>query len=1061
MAQDDGIDEITVTGSRILRSNEVMPNPVYGLDSEEIAASGEQDVINIVNKLPQLFSSQDSTQSSFFGADASGVNASPGVDVLNLRGLGLSRTLTLVDGRRHVSGVAGTSAVDVSSIPSALIERVDVLTGGASSVYGADAVTGVVNFVMKKDFEGTEFDIDAGVPGESGGEDFRLSLTHGQNFMNDRLNVAVNLTYRKQAELKYYDRDWSRDSGIAGGQGNNWRLVFQNSDPIPAGAGLGDPIATTDGAGNCVANFPGTDPGVLQRACSAAPQSIERNLRFGLTSPNGLFAIALAEDITAADPERATDFPLFHTSADLALLAPGTPVMDFDGNGVDDCTDSWVGGFYVGGCAVVDADGSVRPFNPGIVDGAINFDAIGSDGSPQFGAVNETLTPEREQWVFNTLINFQMTDSTRFFADIKYVNTENILRGGTISFEDTINISPQNPFVPQPMQALLNQILALNPQFTDTAQFFMSRDPEDIHNDGYYDRQTIRVVTGFAGDFFDDWTWEASLNYGQTDEDIKQHALLPDRYFASMDVVTGPDGNPVCRSEVDPNWTLDTYNTGSIFGVPGINTFVPGDGSCVPGNPFGPGNWSLAAQDWVAPFSPTDSKITQFVANLTMAGNSGRWFSLPGGPLAFAAGFEYRDEESETTPDAFEQAGYYFNSQTSPVLGEYSVSEFYAELSAPLLADLPFAQELTIDAAYRYSDYDLSVGETNTYNAGFSWSPIEDIRFRGTFARAVRAPNIFELFSPQTGATFNLDIDPCDAAAIDSLLLADPELGAQRQANCAADPLVGAGFSNPLTSNFPGVTGGNPDLIEETSDTNTLGLVFTPRFAGGLVVTADYWEIEIEDAIQQISGTDILRGCYDVPPDQFDLNAGFCTDFRREADTSSGFFGGLRFLRTGQTNFAKLQTSGYDFEVIYGFDLFAGSVTLRANATYLDDYSAFRDALNPDVSDQEKGEMRLPEWSGNVLASWANDKWRFNYQATYTGNQLHRTVEENEATSFDNAFAGTLWSHTVSGSYRFSDNLTLRGGVNNLTDEQPYATQPSYPVGPRGRYFFVGVNYRL
>ncbi len=1061
IAQDEALEEITVTGSRIMRSNEVMPNPVYGLDSEEIEATGQLDVINVVNKLPQLFSSQNGTQSSFFGADASGVNASPGVDVLDLRGLGLSRTLTLVDGRRHVSGVPGTAAVDVATIPSALIDRVDVLTGGASSVYGADAVTGVVNFIMKKDFEGTEFDISGGVPGDSGGEDFRISLTHGQNFLDDRLNVAVNLTYRQREEQMYVDRDWSTDSGIAAGQGNNWRLVFQNADNIPAGAALGDPITTTDGNGNCVAAVPGTDPALVNRACNARPQLIERNLRFGLTSPNGLLAIALADDITAATPEPAADFPLFHTAADLGDLAPGTPVMDFNNNGIDDCTESWVGAFAVGGCAIVDETGTLRPFNPGIVDGSINFDAIGSDGSPQNGAVNETLGPEREQWVFNALVNFQMTNSTRFFADIKYVNTENTLRGGTVSFEDTINISRQNPFVPQPLQDLMNNILALNPQFTDTAQFFLSRDPEDIHNTGIYDRETFRVVTGFGGDFFDDWTWEASLNYGITEEDAKDHSLLPDRYFASMDVVTDANGNPVCRSEVDANWTLDDFNTGSIFGPPGVNTFVPGDGSCVPGNPFGLGNYTQAAQDWVAPFRRQDEEITQFVANVTMTGNSGRWFQLPGGPLSFATGLEYRDEESESIPDEFEQAGYYFNSQTSPVIGTYSVTELFAEISAPLLAGVTLAEELTFDAAYRYSDYDLDVGETNTYNFGMSWSPIEDIRLRGTFARAIRAPNIFELFSPQTGTTFNLDIDPCDAAAINSLLLADPETGAQRQANCAADPVVGAGFTNPLTSNFPGVTGGNPALIEESSDTATIGLVLTPRFAPGLVFTADYWDIEIEDAIQEVSGTDVLRGCYDVPTADFDLNSGFCTDFRREQDPGDGFFGGLRFLRTGQTNFAKLQTSGYDFEIVYGFDLFAGSMVVRANATYLDEYLAFRDALNPDVSDSEKGEMQLPEWSGNLFLSWSTDKWRVSYQGLYTGDQLHRTVESNEATSFDNADAGSLWGHNLSGSYSFNDQLTIRGGVDNFTDEEPYATQPSYPVGPRGRYFFVGVNYRL
>ena len=1062
IAQDnETVDEITVTGSRIMRSNEVMPNPVYGLDADEIQATGQLDLIDVVNKLPQLFSSQNAVRSSFFGADASGVNAAPGVDVLDLRSLGLSRTLTLVDGRRHVSGVAGTAAVDVASIPTALVERVDVLTGGASSVYGADAVTGVVNFIMKKDFEGTEVDVQAGIPGESGGEDFALSLTHGQNFMNDRLNVAVNLTYRRRDKQQYVDRDWSTDSGIAAGQGNNWRLVFQNADNIPAGAGLGDPITTTDGNGNCVAAVPGTDQALVDRACNALPQSIERNLRFGLTSPNGLLAINLADDITAATPERAGDFPFFHTDADLPDLAAGTPVMDFNGNGVDDCTESWVGGFSVGGCVIVDETGTVRPFNPGLVDGNINFDAVGSDGSPQNGAVNETLGPEREQWIFNALINFEMTNSTRFFADLKYVNTENSLFGGTASFEDTINISRENPFVPQPLQDLMNNILALNPQFTDTAQFFMSRDPEDIHQDAIYDRETFRIVAGFGGDWYDDWTWEASLNYGETDEKQRVQTLLPDRYFASLDVVTGSDGNPVCRSEVDPNWTLDDFNTGSIFGPPGVNTFVPGDGTCVPGNPFGLGNFSLAAQDFIAPFRTQDEKITQFVANVTMTGNTGKWFSLPGGPIFFAGGLEYRDEESESVPDEFEQAGFYFNSQTSPVIGTYSVTEFFAEVSAPILEGVTLAEELTLDAAYRFSDYDLAVGQTNTYNVGFSWSPIEDIRFRGTFARAVRAPNIFELFSPQTGATFNLDIDPCDQSAIDSLLLSDPETGAQRQANCAADPNVGPGFTNPLTSNFPGVTGGNPELSEETSDTNTIGIVLTPRFAPGLLITADYWDIEIESAIQEVSGTDVLRGCYDVPPADFDLGAGFCTDFRRESDPNDGFFGGLRFLRTGQTNFAKLQTSGVDLEIVYGFGLFAGDLVIRANATYLEDYLAFRDALNPDVSDQEKGEIELPEWAGNLSLTWSNDNWRVAYSGLYTGNQLHRTVEVNEAASFDNANTGSLWGHTISGSYSFNDQLTIRAGIDNFTDEEPFATQPSYPVGPRGRFFFAGLNYRL
>jgi iron complex outermembrane receptor protein len=1062
-AQEEVIEEIHVTGSRIQRANQVQPNPVYGLDSEEIKATGQLSMIDVVSDLPQLFASQNSAQSSFFTSTdtSTGLDGSPGLALLDLRSLGPNRTLVLVDGRRHVSGQAGSAGVDVGSIPSSLVDRVEVLTGGASSIYGADAVSGVVNFIMKDNFEGTEIDLQGGVADDSGGGELQLSLTHGQFFMNDRLNVTVNATFRTRDEVKMRDRDWATNSGIASQQNNNWRLAFQNADNMPAGAVLGDSVATTDASGNCVAAFVGTDQSIVDRACGALPQSIERNLRFGLTAPQGLLAIALADDITAAVPERAGSFPLFHQTADLGLLAPGTPVMDFDNNGIDDCLESFVGQFSIGGCSVIDNDtGQPRAFNPGVISGFTdveNFDSIKSDGSPQTGADHQSLDPEIEQFVFNALINFDVTDSTSLFADIKYVESETKYTDGTLSFEDTINISQQNPFVPVPLQTLMNDILALNPQFANTAQYFISRDPEDVHNNGVYERETFRIVAGVEGEFWDTWTWEAAFNYGKTEEDGRDQTLLPDRYYASLDVVLDGAGNPVCRSEVDPNWTLDTFNSGSIFGAPGVNTFTPGDGSCAPGNPFGTGNFSAAAQDFFAPFRTYQDEVTQTVVSLIFTGDTESWFSLPGGSIGLAGGFEYREEESDSVPDDFEQAGYYFNSQTSAVSGDFSVAELFFEFSAPLIEGAKFAKELTIDGAYRYSDYDLAVGETSSYSGGLSWAPVEDVRFRGTFSRAVRAPGIFELFSPQTGTTFNLDIDPCDQSAIDSLALSDPATAALRTANCAADPLVGSGFTNPLTSNFSGRTGGNPDLKEETSDTLTVGVVIAPRFVDGLTITVDYWDIEIKDAIQQIGGEDILRGCYDGPI----LDPTFCNQFTRIDDPTSGFFGGLNFMETGRINFANLVTSGYDAEIVYGFDLLKGGVVLRANATFLDELTEFRSAFDPSTSDDEKGEMQRPEWAGNFNATWAGERLTLGYQGRYMGNQLHRLVEVNEAGSFDNATTGTNWTHSLSGTYDVTDKLAVNGGIQNLTDEIPFATQPAFPTGLRGRYFFFGVTARL
>lgn len=1068
LAQDAVIEEILVTGSRIPRGNLTQPNPVYGLDSDDIKFSGELNLVDLLDDLPQLFSSSTGAQSDFFTQD--GINNTPGLTQLNLRGLGSNRTLVLVDGKRHVSGQAGTAAVDITSIPSALVERVEVLTGGASSIYGADAVSGVVNFIMKKTFVGTELDLVAGWSDEGAGEEVQFSFTHGRNFFNDRLNITVNLTARRREDVMNKDRRWAKNTGIANVQSANWRRVFQRSDMLPAGVIVGDAITTEDAAGNCIAVIAGTDPSIVSRACNAAPAAVEGNQRFGLTAPGGLFAISLAGRDFGSDlfpfpflpGTRADDFPFFFTSADIANsgLAPGTPVMDFNNNGIDDCEESVMGTAdrAVGGCVVIDPDGTIRPFNPGLVDGTfLNFDAIGGDGSPHSGADDQTLDPLVEQFTINTRINFELTDTANLFADIKYTEAETFTRGGTISFHDTINISIDNPFVPMGLQTLMNDILALNPQFADTAQYFMSRDPEDIHASGEYDRKTFRVVAGIEGEFWDSWTYEFAFNYGKTEEEARDQALLLDRWYAALDAVDDGSGNAVCRSEVDPAWTIDSFNNGSIWGVPGVNTFTPGDGTCVAANAFGHGRISEAAQDFIAPWRKIDDEIEQTVLSLIVTGDTERWFTLPAGAIGLAGGLEYRKEESESTPNAFEIAGYYhpFGAGTEPIKGDFNVKEVFIEFSVPVLADVTMAEELTIDGAYRYSDYDLDVDTTNTWSVGFSWAPVRDIRFRGTKSRAIRAPNIFELFSPLAPATFNQDIEPCDQIAFD--LITDPTKLANRMANCAADPLVGPGFVNPLTSFFVGQSGGNPALFEETSDTTTIGLVFTPRFLEGLTVTVDWWEIEIEDAVQTIEASDVVNACYDGPS----LDPTFCNKFTRVSDPTSGFFGGLNFLTTGQINLASLETSGIDFEAVYTTDLFGGVATFRLNGTWLDELEEFRSATNPTLGDIETGEMLRPIYAGNFNARWSRDRLTLDYQARYMGNQTHNLVEEDAVSRHDNATTGILWIHDISASYEVSEMFTVYGGVQNFTDEQPFDTQVSFPTGIRGRYGFLGVTAHL
>jgi len=1054
------IEEIVVTGSRIQRANVVLPNPVYAIDGDDIAASGELSVVDFLRDVPSLLGSQNGTQANFFGTNASGFDDAPGLSTLDLRNLGTNRTLVLVDGKRHVSGQAGNQAVDIESIPTALIDRVEVLTGGASSIYGADAVSGVVNFILREDFEGTEIDVQYGGNDGFDGQAYRVNLTHGFNFSEGRGNIALYGSYREQQDVLIRERGFSANGGIAGEQNENSELRFQAGDALPMGASIGDLISSTDAAGVCSGAFTGTDPGLVSQACTAAPSRIARNLSFGLTHPGGLLSLNLADDVTAATPQPATAFPFFHSSADLPFLAPGTPVQDFDGNGIDDCTESLIGANAVGGCSIIDPiSGQLRAFNPGETDDAfLNFDAVGGDGFRQNGQPDQTLVPKLEQYVLGALFKFDITDTLRVFADVKYVNTTTETQGGGAAFFDTINISPENPFVPAEAQSLLTDILALNPQFADTAQFFLTRDPTDINLDSEFERETFRVVAGVEGEFLDGWDWELAVNYGRTTQDDNSRALLNDRFFAAVDVVTGPDGSPVCRSEVDPNFTVNDFNNDSIFGDGGVNTFTPGDGTCQPLNPFGLGSPSAASQAFVAPLRNIEDEIEQTVISAVVTGNSESWFSLPGGAIGIAGGLEYRIEDSETVPEQFEIDGFFFNSQTAITEGDFEVFEAFVEVSLPLLADIPGIRELTVDGSYRFSDYNLAVDTTNSWGVGASWVPVDDIKFRFTRSRAVRAPNIFELFSPQQQSIFNLDVDPCDQGAIDALAVSDPDTAMNRATNCAQ--VVGANFNNPLTSNFQGLTGGNPTLQEETADTLTVGVVLQPRFVRNLAVTLDYWDIEIEDAIQELQAVDVLQGCFDGPT----LDPTFCDLISRIDDPSSAFFNGLNGLTVGQVNSASLETSGIDFEIRYLIENVGnGQMTLQANGTWLDEFSEFRSTLNPDMADTGVGEIQRPEWSGSLVASYSNDRVDVSWRASYFDQQFHRLVEDTQEETFDNAIADDVWIHDLSGSYRFGAkrNLVARAGINNLTDENPFDTQPSFPAGALGRYYYLGLNYTL
>lgn len=1070
-AQEQEVEEITVTGSRIARD----PNlgaavPVQSVGAEDIQLSGRMDVVEVVKEIPALITSETGDSSSFgsaFDSDTSSVLDASGESVLQLRGMGLERTLVLVDGRRHVPGAVGTSAVDINSIPQGLIERVEVLTGGASAIYGADAVTGVVNFIMKDDYDGLEFTVQGGMSSEGDGEDYRVSGLYGTNFANDRGNFTFAVDYRKREPLIQGDRSWSRDNAIAS-RDNNPALRFQNGDIGSSTPNFASYYSTATGRYPYGFRIPSTQDFIDD-------YTAEFGVAPTLTAGEQSLIDGAANEPTRINGRHRT----FSISSEGGVIAPVDyldtgvlPGLDLDGNGTDDCLDSHQGwnapNAYAGGCWYIDQGGSVRPYVDGLIAGS--FNQFGGDGVHAFGYDPDWLTPDTESVTVNLAGRYDLADDVTLFGEFKYVTSETDTFSVGTGFYDLLTIAPDNPYIPASLLPVVGN------------GFRLTRDPQDLGGSrDTIEREVSRIVVGLEGEFQNGWGYEFSLNRGETSiEQFNRGSTIMDRYWAAIDVTTDAGGNPICRSDIDPAPPPTNPFDIPLFD-PGYFTFNPGDGSCVPYNILnGPQGATQAVIDWVMTTEKHEYKIEQTVFSGIVDGDLG--FGLDAGNVAFAAGAEFRTEKSDsffddltrgvcpvTTPDCQEgglvrdvtsvrQTSLVFDPEflVSNSTGTYNVWDVFGEVEVPLVSGATFAEELTFNAAGRFSQYS-NVGDTFTWQAGLVWAPVEDIRFRSTLSRAVRAPNIAELFQPEQAATFR-PFDPCDQLTIDALFANNDPRAQTRETNCRADGIP-VGYLDPLSARFSGVNSGNSELTEEEADTFTVGFVFQPTFLEGLTLSVDYWDIEIEDAIAFVTAQDTVDNCYDSTtfPNQF------CSLFARNRDPASAQFNGLNFLRQTQLNFGKLESSGVDFQVAYAFEIGASSFDVGVLGSKVNELDEFFDPGDPSAVNPELGEIRRPELAGNLTLGWALGSVGVRWTSLYQDSQGFRNVEvETAAFEYGPAgFADEFWSHDISVSWDFRDNIRFFGGINNVTDEFPFRTDAAYPVGPRGQYLYLGVNYAM
>ncbi|WP_299174986.1 TonB-dependent siderophore receptor [uncultured Brevundimonas sp.] len=981
-ADAETVGEIVVTGSRIRVQDYVAPNPVQTISAESISQSGQTNLTQFLQDVPALVNSVDSET----GAD---VNSNfNGLALLNLRNLGTGRTLVLVDGRRHVGSSPGTSSVDVSQIPIAMVERTEILTGGASAIYGADGVTGVVNFILRKDFEGVDMRSQYGWSDKGGGENTFVSLLAGHDFDSGRGNIMIGAEYDSTKDLDFNDREFTRVG--------NTLTSYNNPDD---GTGVND------------------DPNV----------------------PDFLIGKGLRWFDTSLEGSVFTNFNTAPSTVGASFLGNGTPYID---------------GEYVG-----------------------NAYAIGGSGTP-LEAFNDDLIPGQDRYTLYASGRYDLNDNHQLFADVKYTSSKTDFIGQP-SYDYGLFVSIDNPFIPANIlaDALTPGGLGTPDGAADNGlpgpgvliardNFFLGRLEQDTEN------ETLRAVFGLRGSLGAGIDYEVSYVAGEANQTIEySNVRLNDRYYAATDVVVDPvTGANVCRSNLDPS----ALAPGDIYGqfvfddpaLAGRGTFTPGPASgCVPLNPFG--TPSAEALDWVMGEGVEKARLTQQVLNAFVTGDTEAWFSLPSGPISFVLGGEYRKERSTTSPDrlqtqaeALDFGGLTGLGRSVATRGQYEVSEVFTELSVPVLRDLPFAKELTLNGAYRYSDYS-TVGGTDTWNLGLRYRPIQDIMFRATQARAVRAPNINDIFRgrSQTAAGF---ADPCSS---DNIAFGDNP--ANRLANCtAAFTALGldvADYTDTSSETTVGFITGNPLLQPEEADTFTVGFVANPRFLPGLALTLDYYDIEITGAIASYSVQTIVNNCYDLP-----AGNPFCDLITRGTPVNNP--GRIVSFDQVPGNLSSFTTSGVDFGVRYalnpadlGVKRDIGLFTFTLNGNYLDKLET-QPTADADVND-DKGEEGAPEWQANFDLTWVFRDLTVNYgyswfdKTSRVSNVILATQPDYYAPEY--MYYDERSVHDIQVQYQIDDRFEVYGGVNNFTDQEPEPFgfgDASYPVSSLGRFFYIGVN---
>ena len=662
----------------------------------------------------------------------------------------------------------------------------------------------------------------------------------------------------------------------------------------------------------------------------------------------------------------------------------------------------YTGAFNIGGTWST-LDPNVRPLDLGSpIFGirGINADEVG------FRPIDfNRLRTEQELMAFRFDMDFELSDAVNFFVNAEFGESDALGAGqpdNTLGVPGVAlnTIQRDNPLIPADLAALMDANGVTSFNYNMVYRSWGNRSPE-------FDRRSHTLTAGLQGTFDNDWDWEIYLQDGEYQNNARWHNFtLFDRVAEAIDVIADPTtGEPVCRS---------------------------GAAGCVPFFPLGPGRPSQAALDYIQIPVLRLHRNEQRIASASLTGN---FAGLEAGDVQFAAGLEYREEAIVTQDEeAAQQNLVHLFRGAQPQDAELSVAEAYLEAVVPLLADASFARQLDLEAAVRFSDYD-TIGNTTAAKLGINWAPTDDFRIRASAATSVRAPNLSELFNPGiTSGAFLTGMDPCDAININ--------LGsATRAANCAALGIP-AGWVDPRVGAREVVTGGNPDLQEEESDSITFGTVITPTSIDNLQISIDYWDIEITDAVGSFAILDIINKCVDSPS----IDNAFCPQIERDA--APGF--SLNRINVATINVGELKATGIDFAARYSFDAWNGSIGISLGGTYLLDHEQLVDENDPTSLLVTKENPDNPELRTNLNLTYDRGPLNVGLITRYIGSVKMDPNVSDESIDL-NEIGSKVFNDLVIG-YEYSDSLRFSATIANIADVDPPRRGDNIYLGGRGNY---------